>query len=411
MNNYTKLLNNLELLELVKIKENLNQYIDLINEKKKDLTDALYELTNLEIETKETKKITNVIRFAGFPFLKDLQDYDFSFQPTLNKDQILEFKNLRFIENKENILFVGSPGVGKTHLATAIGLEVARQKKIVLFTNCNDLINNLKKAFSENRLDAKLKQYAKYKVLIIFYVISIIVSILTRITTMDNPSLAILVINKILYGTVIAFVVNIIVNTLMRSWVRFKSNVYGDESYLTHTLPVKKETIYLSKILSSIITMLTSMLVIFISLFVACYSKDLYEYISSSLAYISGIYDISIFGLIVLFLTVITVELFTLLVSGITGLLFGHRKNNNKMLYSILFGFITYVCAQLIVLGSVYLVGLTNKGIMQIFKTNQILSVGVLKELLFIIIVVYILVIIGINLINVFTFKKGVNVE
>lgn len=167
MNNYTKLLNNLELLELVKIKENLNQYIDLINEKKKDLTDALYELTNLEIETKETKKITNVIRFAGFPFLKDLQDYDFSFQPTLNKDQILEFKNLRFIENKENILFVGSPGVGKTHLATAIGLEVARQKKIVLFTNCNDLINNLKKAFSENRLDAKLKQYAKYKVLII----------------------------------------------------------------------------------------------------------------------------------------------------------------------------------------------------------------------------------------------------
>ena len=82
----------------------------------------------------------------------------------------------------------------------------------------------------------------KYKVLIIFYVISIIVSILTRITTMDNPSLAILVINKILCGPVIAFVVNIIVNTLMRSWVRFKSNVYGDESYLTHTLPVIPDT-------------------------------------------------------------------------------------------------------------------------------------------------------------------------
>lgn len=167
MNNYTKLLNNLEILELNKIKENLNQYIDLINEKKKDITDALYELTNLEIETKETKKVTNVIRFAGFPFLKELKDYDFSFQPTLNKEQILEFKNLRFIENKENILFVGSPGVGKTHLATAIGMEVAKQKKIVLFTNCNDLIANLKKAFSENRLASKLKQYAKYKVLII----------------------------------------------------------------------------------------------------------------------------------------------------------------------------------------------------------------------------------------------------
>ena len=72
MNNYTKLLNNLELLELVKIKENLNQYIDLINEKKKDLTDALYELTNLEIETKETKKNNKCNTFCRFSFSKRL---------------------------------------------------------------------------------------------------------------------------------------------------------------------------------------------------------------------------------------------------------------------------------------------------------------------------------------------------
>lgn len=262
-----------------------------------------------------------------------------------------------------------------------------------------------------------LKKLLKYdlknmlKSISIFYLLSIVFAITTRILEGLNETIVVNIITQISMGIMFSMIASSIINTLMRNWVRFKQTIYGDESYLTHTLPVKKETIYLSKILSSIITMLTSMLVIFISLFVACYSKDLYEYISSDLAYISGIYDISIFGLIVLFLTVITVELLTLLVSGITGLLFGHRKNNNKMLYSILFGFITYVCAQLIVLGSVYLVGLTNKGIMQIFKTNQILSVGVLKELLFIIIVVYILVIIGINLINVFTFKKGVNVE
>ena len=62
-------------------------------------------------------------------------------------------------------------------------------------------------------------------------------------------------------------------------------------------------------------------------------------------------------------------------------------------------------------LGSVYLVGLTNKGIMQIFKTNQILSVGVLKELLYMIIVIYIIIIVVINIINIFIFKKGVDVE
>ena len=142
MNNYNKLLNNLEVLNLIKIKENIDNYIELINEKKKDIVDSLYELTFLE-------------------------DFDFTFQPSLNKEQIMDFKNLRFIENKENILFVGSPGVGKTHLATAIGLENAKNNHSTYFINCNDLIEALKRAYSQNRLDEKLKNLSKYKLLII----------------------------------------------------------------------------------------------------------------------------------------------------------------------------------------------------------------------------------------------------
>lgn len=262
-----------------------------------------------------------------------------------------------------------------------------------------------------------LKKLLKYdlksifKLLNIFYIISIIVAILTRITSIDNPSFIILIINKVLCGTVIAFVVNIIVNTIIRSWVRFRSNIYGDESYLTHTIPVSKEKIYLSKIIASSIVMFTSMLVVFISLFIACYSKELFDYVATSLNYISGIYNISIFGLIITFIFVITVELLTLLVSGITGLLLGHKKSNNKMLLSVFFGFLTYICSQLIILGFVYLIGLTNDGIMQIFKTNQILSVSVLKELLYLIIGMYILIILIINVINIFIFRKGIDVE
>ena len=100
-------------------------------------------------------------------YQKKLEDFDFAFQPSLNKEQILDFKNLRFIENKENILFVGSPGVGKTHLATAIGLENAVNNHSTYFINCNDLIETLKKAHSHNRLDDKLKTLSKYKLLII----------------------------------------------------------------------------------------------------------------------------------------------------------------------------------------------------------------------------------------------------
>lgn len=167
MNNYSRLLNNLETLKLLKIKENIDSYIDLINNKKKDIVDSLYELTNLEIEILNDKRIQHSIQFAGFPYQKTFEEFDFSFQPCLNKEQILDFKNLRFIENKENILFVGSPGVGKTHLATAIGLENAKNNHTTYFINCNDLIETLKKAYSHNRLDDKLKTLAKYRLLII----------------------------------------------------------------------------------------------------------------------------------------------------------------------------------------------------------------------------------------------------
>ncbi len=167
MSNYIKLLNNLETLKLFKIKENLDTYIDLINSKEKDFVDTLYELTKLEIDVMIEKRAKHSIQFAGFPYYKTFEDFDFTFQPSINKEQILDFKNLRFIDKAENILLVGSPGVGKTHLATSIGIENAKNNHSTYFINCNDLIQALKKAHLQNRLEDKLKTLAKYKILII----------------------------------------------------------------------------------------------------------------------------------------------------------------------------------------------------------------------------------------------------
>lgn len=166
-NNYIKLTNNLENLNLIQIKDNIDKYIDLINEDKKTIIDALYELTTLEMDLKHERAMNACVRVANFPFIKTFNEFDFNFQPAINKEKILDFSNLRFIENNENILFVGSPGVGKTHLATSIGIETAKSRYSTYFISCNDLILNLKKAYLENRLETRLKHYSKYKLLII----------------------------------------------------------------------------------------------------------------------------------------------------------------------------------------------------------------------------------------------------
>ena len=107
------------------------------------------------------------VKVANFPFIKTMDDFDFSFQPTLNRDMIRGFTDLRFIEQKENILFIGSPGVGKTHLSVAIGVESAKHRNSTYFIHCNDMILQLKWARLENSLEQRLKFFAKYKLLII----------------------------------------------------------------------------------------------------------------------------------------------------------------------------------------------------------------------------------------------------
>lgn len=167
MNIYIKLQNNLEELKLVNMKNNLDKYINLINNGEKSIVEALYELSELELKSKEKRAIASVVKVANFPFLKGIEDFDFDFQPGINKQQILDLKSLRFVENNENILFVGTPGVGKTHLAVSLGIECAKHRYSTYFIHFQELIAQLKNALKENRLEIRLKHFAKYKILII----------------------------------------------------------------------------------------------------------------------------------------------------------------------------------------------------------------------------------------------------
>lgn len=158
---------NLEYLKLNQMNLHLDETIDFMNNNELSFVDTLTKLTDYEIDMKEINMVKSMVRVAAFPHFKEIKDFDFTFQPSVNKKQILDFTTLRFIEQKENIVFLGTSGVGKTHLATSIGIAAAKKRTSTYFIKCNDLIQNLKKAKLENRLETRLKHYSKYKLLII----------------------------------------------------------------------------------------------------------------------------------------------------------------------------------------------------------------------------------------------------
>lgn len=166
MSSYTQLLNNLDKLEMPKMKELLPGYLDKAVTGEKSTIDILNELAEAEINYREDRARQINLKISHFPFMKTIDDFDFQYQPSLNKSQIMDLLSLRFIEQNENILFIGSSGVGKTHLATSIGIEASSKRNSTYFIHFNDLMTKFKVAAQEGRIESVVKHYSKYKVLI-----------------------------------------------------------------------------------------------------------------------------------------------------------------------------------------------------------------------------------------------------
>lgn len=164
---YQQIIDNLTYLKLDTMIEYLPHYLDALNKKEISFTDALVELTNKEIHFRAQRAAKINLKTSNFPYEKRITDFDFSYQPSIDKQVIDDLMSLRFVEQKENVLFIGTSGVGKTHLATSIGIEASSKKGSTYFVNCHVLINRLTKAFHENRHESVLKQYNKAQVLII----------------------------------------------------------------------------------------------------------------------------------------------------------------------------------------------------------------------------------------------------
>ena len=262
-------------------------------------------------------------------------------------------------------------------------------------------------------LNKLLKYDLKYMIknMSIFYILAIFFSVTTRILFSLKETIIINIIGQISVGCMFAMLANILINTMMRSWVRFRDSIYKDESYLTHTLPVTKNDIYNSKFLQTLVFFIFGFMIIIICLFIAYYTKDRWLLLKGYIDTITIGLDFNTLLFIISMLGVIFLEVFNAIQCGFLGIILGYKKNNNKIAFSVLFGFISYILSQSIVLLLVFIVGLFNPSIMNLFKSNILVDTSSFKLLIILSIIIYLLIIFLMSIICKKEFNKGVNIE
>lgn len=126
----------------------------------------LLRLTELEVATRQSNALATRIRQADFPVEKDLESFDFSATPAVNKQKVLELARCEWITRRTNVCLVGQPGTGKTHLAVSMGLAAARHGYRVRFFTAASLVNQLEEKQKQYQLDRFLSQLDRMDLLI-----------------------------------------------------------------------------------------------------------------------------------------------------------------------------------------------------------------------------------------------------
>jgi DNA replication protein DnaC len=156
-----------KLLSLSSIANNYEQMAIDASKAKISYQEYLYKLLQQQIIDRVDRSINTKIKKAGFPYIATLQMFDFSFQPTIDEKLLRELATLNFLSDAKNILLVGAPGVGKTHLAIALGLEATKQRRRVKFITAEELTNELIAARQSNTLVSYLEVISRIELLII----------------------------------------------------------------------------------------------------------------------------------------------------------------------------------------------------------------------------------------------------
>lgn len=250
-----------------------------------------------------------------------------------------------------------------------------------------------------------------YKSVWVFYVLILFFSTLARVFAEVEQTTLILVLKGIARGAAISFMFSAVINNMFACWRRFNGHLYGDESYLTHTLPVTKKSIYSSHFFNAVVTMFSSILVSLLGCAVLFYSEENMEMLRAIMKGMAESYDSTPWQMILIFAVLIFTQMIFIIQSGYTGLVLGHKAESGKMGKSVIWGFVIYYVAQLVMLGIVYLVALFDSDVMKIFTDNTMESVSAFKTVLYVIGGMYVFFVLLYCVVDVKLLKKGVNVE
>ena len=165
MDAYERVHESLITLGLDTIEHTIDNYME--NARDKGVIEVLDHLLSEEVKGKRSKRYETKLKYAGFPFRKTMEEFDFSFQKSIDRSVIDDLMTLMFVHNRENVVFLGPPGVGKTHLSVALGMRALQSDISTYYISAVKLVQSLRKEYLRDRLNILLRSYSRYALMVV----------------------------------------------------------------------------------------------------------------------------------------------------------------------------------------------------------------------------------------------------
>ena len=164
---YERIHENMMNLKMNAVEPVIDSMLEQAVSKETSFVEILDNILDCEVRSRKASSIETRMKLSGFPVRKTLEEFDMDFQPSIDKNVMDDLRTLRFLHNQDNIILLGPPGVGKSHISIGLGIEVIKAGYMVYYQNCATLIEKLRRASHRGTLDRALKTMGKSKLLII----------------------------------------------------------------------------------------------------------------------------------------------------------------------------------------------------------------------------------------------------